>query len=490
MNSKVKIPQKLIDAIEREACKASFFEFVQSFWSIVIKEDPVYNWHIPFLCDELQKLAPYIIGRKKKPYDLIINIPPGTTKSTIVTIMFPAWLWTQDPTVRIISNSYSADLSIEHAIKSRDIIISDKYKRLFPEVEIRKDKGQKKAYENTKTGSRIAASTGGTITGKHAHLILNDDPLNPAQAASDVERKTSNEHTKTLSSRKVDKKNTITITIMQRLHDEDVTGYLIKKKEDGIRHICLPAELSDRVRPIEVREKYVNGLLDPVRLSRDVLTEAKIDLGSRGYANQYEQSPSAAGGNIIKKDWFKTITYPDFIRLRTSEPIIFFGDTGYTEEEQNDPSGFIATCKVGPLLYITHAHKVLLEFPELVRFVPTYVRSQGYTNTSSLRIEPKASGKSIVQYLKKSSDEINVTETPSPTDSKEVRLTAASPTVEAGRVVLVEGGWNEEFVEEVCGFPTKPHDEYADLIGYAVSYHFPNGANDKSNAAKAADYFG
>lgn len=487
MSSKVKIPQKLIDEVEREACKAEFFEFVQSFWSVVIKEDPVYNWHIPFLCNELQQLAPYIVGRKPKPYDMIINIPPGTTKSTIVTVMFPAWLWTQDPSLRIITNSYSMDLSIEHATKSRDIITSDKYRRLFPDVQIRKDKGAKTSYENTKTGARYATSTGGTITGKHAHLILNDDPLNPSQAASDVERLSANEHTKTLSSRKVNKKNTITITIMQRLHEEDVTGYLLKKKEDSIRHICLPAELSDRVRPVEAKKFYIGGLLDPVRLSREVLDEAKTDLGSRGYANQFEQSPSAAGGNIIKKDWFRTVTYPDFARLRTNEPIIFFGDTGYTEEENNDPSGFIATCKIGDLMYITHAKKVLMEFPELIRFIPTYVRSQGYTQASSVRIEPKASGKSIVQMLRKSSD-INITETPSPTDDKTVRLTAASPTVEAGRVVLVEGGWNDEFIEEVCGFPAKPHDEYADLIGYAIKYHFPNGLSNR-NTRDLAGYF-
>lgn len=189
MKSSIDIPKSLLIAIEREACKESFFEFVQSFWDVVIKEEPVYNWHIPYLCDELQKLSVSIVKREKKPYDLIINIPPGTTKSTITTIMFPAWLWTQDPSIRIITNSYSNDLSIEHSVKSRDIITSDKYKELFPEVVIRRDKSAKGAYENTATGARYTTSTGGTITGKHAHVIISDDPLNPSQAASDADRK-------------------------------------------------------------------------------------------------------------------------------------------------------------------------------------------------------------------------------------------------------------------------------------------------------------
>ncbi|WP_010416104.1 hypothetical protein [Anaerophaga thermohalophila] len=90
---------------------------MKSFWGVIIREEPVFNWHIEYLCNELQKLSKSIVARSKKPYDLIVNIPPGTTKSTITTIMFPAWLWTQDPSIRIITNSYSGDLAIEHAVK-------------------------------------------------------------------------------------------------------------------------------------------------------------------------------------------------------------------------------------------------------------------------------------------------------------------------------------------------------------------------------------
>lgn len=475
----------LLTQIERDACKGSFFEFVQSFWDVVIKEPPVYNWHIPFLCEELQTLAYYITNRLPKPYDLIINIPPGTTKSTIVTIMFPAWLWTQDASLRILSNSYSMDLSTEHAVKSRDIIISEKYSRLFPEVVKRRDKWGKSMYENTATGSRTAASTGGTITGKHAHVILNDDPLNPSQAASDIDRNTANEHTKTLSSRKVNKRNTPIITIMQRLHEEDVTGYLLKKKSDGIRHICLPAELSDEVKPVELRSKYVNGLLDPNRLDHDVLTEAKIDLGSRGYAGQFLQSPFVDGGNIVKKEWFRFIELEDFLRLRRSEPMIFFADTAYTEKsEENDPTGLLATCKIGQDLYIFDATKQWLEFPELIKFVPNWVKQRHYSERSSIRIEPKANGLSVIQTLRRTTS-LNITNTPTPKDDKTTRLTSASPKVECGRVILVRGAWNEDFIDEVTGFPAKSHDEYVDLLSYAVDFHL---SNDNSKLDQLASF--
>lgn len=456
-----------------DQCRRSFFYFVQTFWDVIIKEEPTYNWHIPFLCDELQRLSVSIVAREPKPYDLIVNIPPGTTKSTIVTIMWPVWLWTQDATLRIITNSYSGGLSIEHATKSKDIIQSDKFRALFPHIVIRKDKSGKQNYENTETGYRYATSTGATITGFHAHVIINDDPVNPKQAESEPLRVQANEHTKTLSSRKVDKANTPVVTIMQRLHEEDVTGYMLKKKGENIRHICLPAEDCDDVKPAELRKFYVDGLLDPKRLNRTVLQEAKVDLGSRGYAGQYGQTPSAAGGNIIKESWFRKISYSDFRALRFKEAIHFFLDTAYDEKKKktdNDPSGIIAACKIKNNIYITHAKKVWKSFPDLLRFLPEYMYANDYDSSlSTLRVEPKANGKSVVQQLEDSTT-LNVTYTPTPTDAKDVRLHAIAPKVECGRVFLVEGEWNEEFIDEVCGFPTKVHDEYVDLLGYAVNY--------------------
>jgi predicted phage terminase large subunit-like protein len=462
----------LARAVQADECRKSFYYFVKTFWAVIIPEVPVFNWHIEYICKELQDLSYYIVNRLPKPYDIIINIPPGSTKSTIVTIMWHPWLWTQDPRLRVISNSYSGDLSLEHASKSKDIITSDLYRTLFPEIIIRHDKSGKGSYENVKGGARYSTSTGGTITGKHAHIILNDDPVNPKQAESDSLRLQANEHTKTLSSRKVDKKNTPMVTIMQRLHDDDVTGYLLKKKGDKIRHICLPAEVSDRVNPPELKERYIDGLLDPVRIDREVIAEAKIDLGSRQYAGQYEQAPSVDGGNIIKAEWFGHISLSQFLAIRGRAAIHFFLDTAYDEKKQksdNDPSGILAACLLQNYLFIFHAQKVWKEFPELMRFIPDYVKAHGYDGRSSIRIEPKANGISVIQAVRKYT-KLNVTRTPAPTDSKEVRLHAVSPKIECGRVILVEGDWNEEFVDEVSQFPAKTHDEYVDILVYAINY--------------------
>src|SRR5690625_2427537 len=285
-------PDELND-IQSKACKRSLYVFVRTFWDVVIAEEPIWNWHIGSICQELQKVGELVFSRSEKENDLVINIPPGTTKSTICTIMFPAWLWCRDPSIRIISNSNASSLSTEHAIKTRDIVLSDLYKSLFPEVEIRKDKSGKQSYDTTKNGARYTTSTGGTIIGKHAHVILNDDPQDPAQAESEAHRKQAVDHTKALATRKVDKKSTVTITIMQRLNVEDVSGYLLSKKGERIKHIRLPATYQKNNPPSPEQDKYQGktlkewyleggGYLDPIRLGQDALDESLVDLGTRG----------------------------------------------------------------------------------------------------------------------------------------------------------------------------------------------------------------
>ena len=193
----------------------------------------------------------------------------------------------------------------------------------------------------------------------------------------------------------------------------------------------------------------------------------------RTFAALYQQRPTINGGNIVKREWFGHVSMGEFNRMHNNEPIVFFIDTAFTSKTENDPTGIIATCKIGNEMYIVHGEKVLLKFPDLIRFIQQYVKAHGYTPASSIRIEPKANGISVVDQLKEQTG-LNVMKTPSPKDDKETRLNAASPAVEGGRVILVDGAWNEEFIDEVCGFPAKPHDEYVDVLGYAVNYHLAN----------------
>src|SRR5690606_9661214 len=128
------------------------------------------------ICNKLQEIAQRVIDRQPKKADLIINVPPGCSKSTICTQIFPAWCWANDPTIKIISCSYSATLSTQHAVKSRDVLKSDKFKAYYGDkVTFKDDSDNKTLYENNQGGMRASTSVGGTITGMHAHIILIDD---------------------------------------------------------------------------------------------------------------------------------------------------------------------------------------------------------------------------------------------------------------------------------------------------------------------------
>lgn len=453
-----------------ELCRRSFYTFLQEFWDVIIPEPPVFNWHIKYICDELQYLNSFVVKREPKPYDLVINIPPGTTKSTIITQMYNAWVWTIDPKQRFISASYSHTLSLSHSMKTRDIITSDKYLRLFPNIKLKPDQAGKNDFWNLEGGQRFTTSTNGTVTGVHAHQIVVDDPMNPKQASSEVERITANEFiTSTLSTRKVNKEMTPTILIMQRLHEEDTTGIFIKNRK--VKHIVLPSELNDNVQPIELREKYIDGLLDPIRLPISVLKESKNELGTYGYSGQYDQKPTPSEGGEWKKDWFSIISEKE---LQPNLRWELFIDGAYTKESKNDPTGIQIGAKVGNDYIIYSSIDKYLELPELIKFINTFVESLPF-KISMINVEPKASGKSIVQLLK-SHTALNVVEIKSKMIqmSKIERARTVSPYIESGRVKLVKGNWNDNYLGQVTMFPNAKHDEHIDITCYGIERFLMN----------------
>ena len=186
----------------------------------------------------------------------------------------------------------------------------------------------------------------------------------------------------------------------------------------------------------------------------------------------YQQHPTIEGGNIVKRDWFRKISMAEFKALRFNEPMHFYLDTAYNKKknkgQDNDPSGILAACRIGTNIYLYDAMQMWKEMPDLLRFLPEYIAAHEGDRESKLNVEPKANGISVVQMLKETTT-LNVKETPTPTDDKEVRLRVVSPRIECGRVYIVEGSWNDDFLDEVCGFPSMPHDEFVDILGYAIN---------------------
>jgi predicted phage terminase large subunit-like protein len=442
-----------INVCKGEQCKRNFYKFVQEFWDINIAEVPVWNWHIKALCEELQPIVERIARRETKVEDVICNVPPGTTKSTIFTQMLPAWAWTIDPTLRILATSYSESLAKDHATYSRNIIRSDKYQKYFPNIKLSPDKDTKTDYTNTLNGQRVAAGIGGTITGKHFHLIIIDDPLNPKEANSEAECNNANAIVdNTLSTRKVDKKVTVTMVVMQRLSENDVTGHLLSKKGKKFNHIVLPAELVDGVKPTKYEQFYINGLLDINRLDKEVLAEQKIDLGSMNYAGQFSQKPAPSSGAIWQK-WFIEIEdrlWPER-RLFTSYGTDW--DTAFTEKETNAASAYFSAGKINNNIYLDDFGFDWLEFPALVKWMKT--------KSAPHYIEDKASGISLRQTLSKIG--VNAIPVPVRGGDKVARAKMATPPAEAGRVFIRKSLAERLYYDSKQGILTFPRGKYKDV---------------------------
>lgn len=484
-------------------CMQSFHKFFQTFWPVLHQGSELQeNWHIKELCDELQRVGEQVIAGEEYDYNLTINISPGETKSTISTIMFPAWLWCRDASLRVLTASYSQSLAIEHSTASRDIIESELYQACFPDVEIRRDMAAKTTYGNTAGGRRIVASTGSTVTGKHAHIIIVDDPINVEQAMSEAERATANRWlSTTLPSRKVDLKTAPTILIMQRLHEEDPTAVMgaIWEAQNKHRRVTLPADSRYEISPPEYEKFYVQDgshkVMNPVRRGWDVLQKIE-KISKQMYAGQFGQNPAPAEGNKLKKKWFEQRISLSDLKAKAEdlgEELVISAtvDGAYTKEKKNSATGVLVFAILDNKLYLIDYAEFWLEFPQLVEQLPAFLRDAGVDPYSGMvYVEPKAVGKSLVQTLREQGG-INIIEDELPQGvtrqaGKEMRVDNIANYVRGGNVILVEGPDWEPFIQTLAVFPAGAHDDLVDCFSMAcekVQSAYDSGYWDELNDA-------
>lgn len=454
-------------------------EAIKRFPVFLDYSNPSYSrqWFHTLIAEKCQQLIQGTLGSDR----LMLFMPPQHGKSEVVSRKLPAWALGYNPLLKIVGTSYSADLAQGFSRSIQRTIDSTEYSEVFPNTFLNnqriKNDDRRSWVRNVDMFETVgyggfykAVGVGGSLTGTPADLGIIDDPVKDAlEAGSPTYRQRVWEwYTDVFLTRLHNESKQI--LIMTRWHEDDLAGRLLKSEPEKWVVINIPAireDMSNNEDPRKVGEPLWEERHSLQRL-RDVEQRSP-----RTFAALYQQRPVINGGNIVKRDWFKHISIAEFKRIYHEEPIVFFLDTAYTDKTQDDPSGIIATCKIGNDLYITHAQKVLMRFPDLLRFIPEYAKQHGYSRRSSIRIEPKANGISVIDQLKATTG-LNVVATPSPKDSKETRLYAASPTVESGRVILVDGAWNEPFMDEVCGFPSNLHDEYVDILGYAIDYHIAN----------------
>jgi predicted phage terminase large subunit-like protein len=458
-----------LEEVEAHLYKKSYYEFFLACFNILEPQTKIVsNWHIQYICDQLQQLIENVASGVEKDKDLVINIPPRNFKSMLTTVCLNAWAWTNYPYIKFISCSYSGALAAEHCQKTRIIIESQWYQDRFGDVfQMSKDQNQKTFFQNDKGGERQISSTGSSATGKGGDIIIFDDILNPTLARSALERENAKAYYfQTMYSRLNNPKTGVRIIVEQRLHEEDITGLLLTRDKAGCEHICLPSEISNDISPQGLAQSYQDGLLFPDRLPKNQLEKLKLGLGSEQYATQYLQRPSPEGGLMIKSEWLQQ----RFIASNLPAVIArqFTSDTAYGIKNGGDYNATLCWSMHDDKLYCWNYYHSIDDFPTFLRNHKSFLEVQKYTDQSISYFEPKATGQSVIQTLK--AEGINAKELPSPKDSKQVRVSSILAMLEAGRVYFQAGVDWSPLIEECKMFPNGKNDDLVDVFVNAVSF--------------------
>jgi predicted phage terminase large subunit-like protein len=486
-------PAVMLDLVKREQdrrnASASLYEFVKQSWHVVEPGIPfIASWHIEAICEHLEAVSAGDIQR------LLINIPPRHSKSTIVSVMWPAWEWLTDPAQKFLCASYSGNLSTRDNLKTRRLLQSPWYQERWGHMfAFAGDQNAKQRFENDKTGYRLATSVGGTATGEGGSRLILDDPHGAQAAQSEVMRESDLEWFDMVwSTRLNNPKTDAMVTVMQRLHERDISGHILDDIK-GWEHICIPAEWDGKVRKTSLgvydpRQKK-GELICPERFGEKEITTLKQLLGTYGTAGQLQQDPTPSEGGILKTNHFKL--WPATSGLPPFEYILQSYDCAFTEKTTGDPTA----CSVWAMFTHKGARNAMLidawdehlSYPDLrARAVKDWTTEYGGMTKDSpysrakrpdrILVEAKASGQSLLQDLRLAKVPA-VGYNPGQAD-KVSRAHQAAPTLELGLLWVPESkknlgqpvSWAASFLKQLGKFPVAEHDDYVDTFTQAVIY--------------------
>lgn len=399
---------------------------------------------------------------------LIINIPPRYGKTELAIKIFVGWCLAKNPYSKFIHLSYSDSLALDNSSQTKEYIQSEAYQDLW-QMELKKDAQSKSKWFNEYGGGMYATSSGGAITGFGAGVtdskgfsgaIIIDDPLKPDDSFSEVKRKSVNDRYNNTIRSRVNDRNTPIIVIMQRLHEEDLSGFLLDGGSGEVwEHLCLPALDKDNKPLWEDKHDFIE--LEQIRQANKYT-----------FAGQYMQTPAPDEGGEIKRNWFEIVNKNDIPLHSLRWELII--DGAYTKNTANDPTGYHVGAKYNNDYIILSSVDKYLELPELLKDIPNYISSLG-VHISLILIEPKASGKSLAQMIKNTTSyPVTEIKTNFVNNSKIENVRASSNYVEGGRVKLIGGAWNEAFLSQVAVFPNGKHDEHVDTLCYGVERNLIN----------------
>lgn len=479
----------------------SYYRFFKFFWPEVMSDKLVDNFHIEKLCGVLQKAGEKIIEGKPAT-DILINMPPGEGKSSIVTVFWPVWLWIHRPSLKVLNTSHTNTLSKAHASLSRELIRTELFRRMYGKiVKISRTKDSSERYHTYRKGQRVAASVGTKVTGQHFHVLIGDDILDAQGTVSKADLRDAADHIEYLETRKAgaDRSMALMVLVMQRVHDKDPAGVWLKEKGDDIEHICLPTTLDYPVKPLSWMKYYKNGYMNFKRTGPKVCSGFIKALGSIRYAAQFGQNTKAAAGNVIKRKHLEVINYKDVPPQVWSDGIVnFYCDPADKTGPHNDPTGQLACVYYGGTLYLLEYIWGRWSFNDRKKAMHDQYLRWASVN-SVLYVEPKSSGASLIQALYDEPYSINAAEYEIPKGSKESRVYLCMGVIESLRVKLVSDDiaevplWNNHFIRECLAFPNSAHDEATDVLAMAITQEVLRSQSDFAGSfeyASMRDIFG
>lgn len=470
----MEVTQAHFDAAAVELCERRLSFFAREAWQVVEPGTPFRGGqHIEFICRHLEALTYDQVGFEEIDR-LLINVPPGTMKSYLVSIFWPAWTWGPRnlPQKRWLMASYGARLSTDLSQLCRNVIRSDWYQRRWGHrFSIRGDEDEKTRFGNNFGGWRQATSVGAMATGKHPDYIVVDDPLSRDDASSDTKRTEVNEWwTQTMSSRGL-ARNVKRVVVMQRLHEEDLSGYVLEN-EEGWQHICLPmrfepGRMQDTFLGMNDWRKDDGQLLWPELFNEKKTKNAEAGMDLYTIAGQMQQRPAPIGGGMLKREWFEIVDAApvDATRVR-------YWDRAGTEKAGCYTVGTRMSRDLKGIFYIEDVRRdqLAMDARDSMIVQTAQLDAQQFNNTVFIwhEMEPGSSGKDAATLLTRKLAAYPVA-ADKPQGDKIERARPLASQAAAGNVKIVKAPWNKAFLEEIEQFPNGKYKDQVDATSGAYN---------------------
>lgn len=506
--------------IDKADAEESLADFVRQAWHVIEPGQKYsHGWHIDFICAHLEAITDGVELDDGSLYNrLLVNVPPGTMKSLLIGVFWPAWEWgpRNMPHLRYVCASHSLDLAIRDGLRMRRLITSEWYqKRWGDRVVLTGDQNQKTKFENEATGFRQAAAAG-SITGARGDRVIIDDPHSVDGANSDAQRESTVQwFLEAVPTRLNNPDSSAIVVVMQRLHEADVSGTILDKRL-GYDHIMLPM-MYDAIRSpttllgIDDPRQTDGELLFPARFPQEVVDRDSKVMGPYATAGQFQQEPTPRGGGVIKAIWWETWMEEGWPPI---DYVVASIDTAYTTKTENDFSamtvwgvfsGDYSTMRAEnyvssrgkfrinadeaarfdegvrirdmldsnpesvPRVIMMGAWQERLELSELVAKVASTCRKY---KVDKLLVESKASGLSVAQELRRlygGEDWAVQLINPGSLD-KLARVYSIQHLFSEGMIYAPDRGWADTVIRQCETFPKGKHDDLVDTVSMALRH--------------------